>query len=81
MSELWQGVITIASAIVGLAILAVLVSNSANTTGVISAASSGFAQDLSAAVSPVTGGTGGFGTNILGYNNGFPGGASSLAVA
>lgn len=80
MSELWQGVITIASAIVGLAILAVLVSNSANTTGVISAASSGFAQDLSAAVSPVTGG-GGFGTNILGYNNGFPGGASSLAVA
>lgn len=80
MSELWQGVITIASAIVGLAILAVLVSNSANTSGVIQSAAGGFAEDLSAAVSPVTGG-GGFGTNILGMNTGFPGGASSLQVA
>lgn len=61
MSEMWSTIVTIATAIVGLAILAVLVSNSANTAGVLKAATGGFAQDLSAAVSPVTGGgLGGF---------------------
>jgi PRD1 phage membrane DNA delivery len=52
-----QGVVTIASAIVGIAIIAVLVSKQANTGSVISSAASGFAQDIGAAVSPITGGS------------------------
>lgn len=52
------GIVTIATAIVGLAILATLVSKNANSSGVISAATGGFAQDISAAVAPVTGGAG-----------------------
>ena len=54
---------SIGAAIVGLAIIAVLVSRNAQTGTVISSAASGFAQDISAAVSPVTGG-GGFGANF-----------------
>lgn len=57
-SEVISGVVTIATAIVGIAIIAVLVSKNANTGGVISAATSGFSQDISAAVSPITGGGG-----------------------
>lgn len=53
--------VTIGTAIVGIAILAVLVSKQANTAGVISAGGSAFAQDISAAVSPITGGQSGFG--------------------
>lgn len=69
MNELWGSVVTIATAIVGLAIIAVIVSNRASTASVLQAATGGFAQDLSAAVSPVTGGSGfgGFGnTSFLG---------------
>lgn len=55
-SQLVSGAVTVAVAIVGVAILAVLVSGRAQTASVISAASGGFAQDLAAAVSPVTGG-------------------------
>ncbi len=61
MSEVWQGVVSIAVAIVGIAIIAVLVSRNAQTPAVIGAATGGFAQDIGAAVSPVTGGFGGFG--------------------
>lgn len=54
----------IALAIVGVAILAVLVSKNAQTGSVIKAAGGAFAQDLAAATGPVTGGslgiTGGF---------------------
>jgi hypothetical protein len=65
MSEqLLTSVVTVITAIIGVAILAVLVSGQANTSGVIKAASSGFAQDLQAALSPVTGG--GFGGLNLG---------------
>jgi hypothetical protein len=64
MNDVVSGVITVATAIVGVAILAVLVSNRANTAGVIKAASSGFAQSIGAAVSPVTG-SGGGGGGIL----------------
>jgi hypothetical protein len=59
--QIISGGVSVALAIVGLAILAVLVSRNAQTGDVISAAASGFAADLSAAVSPVTGGGGGFG--------------------
>jgi len=54
---LFNSIATIALAIVGIAILAVLVSKNAQTPQVIGAATSGFAQDISAAVSPVTGGS------------------------
>lgn len=54
--QLITGLITVALAIVSLATLAVILSNSANTTGVISASAGGFAEDLEAAVSPITGG-------------------------
>lgn len=55
MSSMTEGLVTIALAIVGVAILAVLVSKNANTTGVIQAASSGFGNSLAVAESPVTG--------------------------
>jgi len=54
--ETIQAVVGIVTAIIGLAILSVLVSRNAQTGAVIGAASSGLAQDISAATSPVTGG-------------------------
>jgi hypothetical protein len=54
--HLITSLVTVATAIVGVAIIAVLVSNKAQTGSVIGAAGSAFAQDLAAAVSPVTGG-------------------------
>ena len=59
-NDLVSSAVTVMVGIVGLATIAVLVSKNANTSGVISAAASGFASDLSAAVSPVTGGSGSF---------------------
>jgi hypothetical protein len=47
----------IIAAVIGLATLAVILSKQANTTGVISAASQGLGGIISAAVSPVAGGT------------------------
>ena len=55
--ELIKSIFTVLTAIVGVAIIAVLVSKNANTSAVISAGGSAFAQDLGAAVSPVTGGS------------------------
>lgn len=55
MNEAWQGIISVALAIVGVAIIATLVGEKAKTPEVIKAASGGFAADISAAVSPVTG--------------------------
>jgi len=70
MSEqLVTSVVTVLLAIVGVAIIAVLVSKNANTTAVIGATSQGFSGALSAALSPVTGGSGNFN---------FGGGASYL---
>jgi hypothetical protein len=53
--QLIASVVTVLTAIVGLAIIAVLVSKNANTSGVIQAGGSSFAQALTAAVSPVSG--------------------------
>jgi PRD1 phage membrane DNA delivery len=64
--------VTVATAIIGVAILAVLVSSKSNTTGVISAAGGAFAKDLSAAISPLGGGGNSF-TNLTG------GGAGSVS--
>ena len=55
MNDITNAVVTIATAIVGIAILAVLVSKNANTPAVLSAGGSAFAQALSAATAPVTG--------------------------
>lgn len=60
MDNIWSGIVTILVAIIGVATLAVIVSKNANTSGVISAGGSAFSQALSAAVSPVSGGMGGF---------------------
>jgi PRD1 phage membrane DNA delivery len=54
--KLIESLTTVAVAIVGVALLAVLVSGQAKTSAVISAGATGFAQDIGAAVSPVTGG-------------------------
>jgi acid phosphatase family membrane protein YuiD len=58
--SLITAVVSILMAIVGVAIIAVLVSKNANTTGVISAGGSAFSGALGTALSPVTGG--GFGS-------------------
>lgn len=59
--RLIEGVVTIGSLIVFVAILAVIVSKNANTAGVISAGASGFGQALSAAEAPVSGASGSMG--------------------
>lgn len=51
-----NAVVTIAVAITGVAILAVIVGRNSRTADVITAAGQAFAQDLAVAVSPVTGG-------------------------
>lgn len=53
--QLISSVVTVMTAIIGLAIIATLVSKNANTTGVISAGGSAFSNALSAAEAPVTG--------------------------
>lgn len=55
MQNMWEPVVTIATAIVGVAIIAVLVSQRSQTAGVISAAGNAFSNALGVAVSPVTG--------------------------
>lgn len=50
-----EAIVTIATAIVGVAILAVLVSQKSNTTGVIQAFGSAFSNALGIAEAPVTG--------------------------
>jgi hypothetical protein len=45
--------VAVATAIVSLTIIAVLVSNKANTSAVLTAATGGFANDLKAAVTPL----------------------------
>jgi PRD1 phage membrane DNA delivery len=65
--HLINGVFSIGAAIVGLAVLAVLVSRNANTQGIIGTTGSAFSGALAAAEAPVTGtapAAGGFG----GYN-------------
>lgn len=56
-NEFLGSIVTVLTAIIGVAILSVLVSKNANTAGVISAGGSAFAQDLGAATAPVTGGS------------------------
>lgn len=50
-----EAIVTIATAVVGVAILAVLVSQKSNTTGVVQAFGSAFTNALGVAEAPVTG--------------------------
>ncbi len=57
MNQLVNGIIVILTAIIGVAIISVLVSNKSNTVGVLNAGSQAFSGALGTALSPVTGGT------------------------
>lgn len=79
MNQLTEAAATIGLAIVGLAILAVIVSRRSNTSGVIAALGASFSNALGVAASPVTGapvkgltglgdmGLGGYFSGSLGY--------------
>jgi hypothetical protein len=54
-NEIVTGGISVLLAIIGVAIIAVLVSRQAQTSAVVSAGGSGFANALKCALSPVTG--------------------------
>jgi hypothetical protein len=69
MDKLTEGVITILSLIVGVAILSVLVSPKAQTSQVIQSIASGFGNDLAVAQSPVTG-------NSVSINTSYPSGGN-----
>lgn len=56
--QLIASVVTVATAIVGLAIIAVLVSQKADTASVITAGGSAFSQAVSAATNPFSGSSG-----------------------
>jgi lipoprotein signal peptidase len=57
MNNITEMLVTIAMGIIGVAILAVIVSKNSNTAGVIQASASGFGNTLDVAISPVTGAT------------------------
>jgi PRD1 phage membrane DNA delivery len=57
--------VTILLGIIGVAVIAVLVSSQAKTSAVIGAASGGFASDLLCALSPVIGGSCGGGRSLI----------------
>jgi hypothetical protein len=78
MNQLTEALVTIFTAIVGVAILAVLVSKNSQTSNVLSAFGSAFSNSLSAATGPVTGsvaapvntvGGGTLGGSMYGVNN------------
>lgn len=64
--SLITSVTTILLAIVGLAVIATIVSKNANTSAVIGAGGNAFTQSLGAATSPVTGGS--FSSNLSGLS-------------
>ena len=74
MGAFTEGLITIALAIIGLAMVSVIVSRKANTSGVIQAAASGFGNAMGVAESPVTGASVAinlsYPSNTLGYGFG-----------
>jgi PRD1 phage membrane DNA delivery len=63
--QILAAVVSIAVAIIGIAALAVIVSQRAQTSSVLGSAGSAFSNTLSTALSPVTGS----GTGILGGNS------------
>lgn len=75
MNNLTEALVTILTAIVGVAILSVLVSKKSNTKGVIEAFGAAFGNSLGIATAPVTGAnvTGLSGLNYGGSNGGASG--------
>lgn len=71
--QLITSIVTVLTAIVGVAILAVLVSKNSQTGAVIGAGGNAFAQDLSTALSPITSSGGGSLNNLF---SGFGGGGA-----
>ncbi|HEY1880111.1 MAG TPA: hypothetical protein VGG68_09285 [Caulobacteraceae bacterium] len=67
MNAFWEGLVTIAVAVVMLGVVATLVSKNAQTPAVFTAATGGFAKDLAAAEGPVLGGSGGIGVQTGTY--------------
>jgi hypothetical protein len=55
MNNVTESIVTILTAIIGVAILSILVSRNAQTSSVISSAASGFSKILGTAEAPVTG--------------------------
>jgi cell shape-determining protein MreC len=55
MNSMTEAVVTILTAVIGVAIISVLVSRKSNTTGVLQAGGNAFSSILGVAVSPVTG--------------------------
>lgn len=77
MSQTTEAVVTILTAIVGVAILSVLVSKKSNTVGVIEAAGAAFGNSLGIATAPVTGANVD-GLSGLSYNS--SGGGSAFGI-
>jgi hypothetical protein len=65
--QLIGGVVTVLTAIIGVAIIAVLVGSNAKTSQVVQSAGQAFSGALQAAESPVTGG-GGLGSSLGGVS-------------
>lgn len=65
-----EAIVTIATAIVGVALLAILVSQKSNTTGVVQAFGSAFTNALGVAEAPVTGANYTINTSYPGSNSG-----------
>jgi PRD1 phage membrane DNA delivery len=76
MDHFWTSLVTIGTGIIGIAIIAVLVSNKAQTSGVITSAGQAFANDLTAAVAPVSGASASVNTGGSGFG-GFTGGGGA----
>jgi PRD1 phage membrane DNA delivery len=69
-----SAMVTVGTAIIGVAILAVLVSQNSQTASVLQAAGNAFSGSLGAALSPVTGGS----TNL--YGSTYTGGGVGYAA-
>jgi hypothetical protein len=61
MNDFWSTLSGVVALIIGLAVVAVVLSPKATTSNVIQSGSSGLANLINAATSPVTGGQSGFG--------------------
>jgi hypothetical protein len=62
-NQLFTSIVSILTAVVGVAILATIVSKNSNTAGVLTAGGSAFSNILGTALSPVTGNQGLFSAN------------------
>lgn len=76
--EMFEPIVTIVAGIIGVALVAVLVSQKANTSGVFAAAGGAFSNAISAAVSPVTGNSAAPNVNAGSSNNGLASFGSNL---